>query len=126
MADTLALGVGPAILTHSVNKLLLPLATRSILCDMGPAGVGREAEVDTGALVAALGGFTVSVRGPLHLVALLLGAALKSLWAEADRPVAGHTTFGGGSTVGGGDHSLALAGDTVLGVAAVLPPDTAR
>lgn len=89
------------------------------------AGIGQETEVDTGTLHTALAGLAVPVPYTLHPATLHLGVALQSLGTEADRAVVGHPALGSGGAAGGGAGALALAGQAVLLVGAVVVPGTA-
>ena len=83
-------------------------------------GVGKEAEVDTGTILAALGCLTVLVPHTFHFAAFSLWISLQTLRAEADRSMVGHPALSGGSTTSSGTGILTLASYTSLFAVAVI------
>jgi hypothetical protein len=88
-------------------------------------GVGKQTEVDTGAILAALGGLTVLVPHTFHFAAFCLWISLQTLRTEADRPMVGHPALSSGGTTGSGTGILTLASHTSLLAVAVIVSGTA-
>lgn len=106
------------------TSTLLPMSD-ALALGVDTTGVGKEAEVDTGTILAALGSLAVLVPHTFHFAAFSLWISLQTLRAEADRSMVGHPALSCGGTTSSGTGILTLTGHTSLFAVAVVVFGTA-
>jgi hypothetical protein len=113
-----ALNTGVAHVIRRTSTLL-PMSD-ALALGVDTAGVGKQTEVNTGTILAALGGLTVLVPHTFYFAAFCLWISLQTLRTEADRPMVGHPALSSGGTTSSGTGILTLAGHTSLLAVAVI------
>ena len=113
-------------IAHVIRRTstLLPMSD-ALALGVDTTGVGKQTKVDTGTILAALGGLAVLVPHTFHFAAFRLWISLQTLRTEADRSMVGHPALSGGSTTCSGTGILTLAGHTSLFAVTVIVSSTA-